>query len=55
MTLIFNCPACGHDHDEPADASFVLAVLCSDCELASILADRHADAEAERPEIPAAA
>jgi hypothetical protein len=55
MTLIFNCPACGHDHQEPADASFVLAVLCSDCELASILADRHADAEAERHEVPTAA
>ena len=54
MTMIFNCPACGHEHDEPANAAFVLAVICRDCELASILADL-ADTEAERHEIPAAA
>jgi hypothetical protein len=55
MTMIFNCPECGHEHDEPAHAAFVLAVLCRDCELASILADRLADADAERHEVPAAA
>jgi hypothetical protein len=54
MTMIFNCPTCGHEHDEPANAACVLAVICHDCELASIL-DRLADAEAERHEIPAAA
>jgi transcription elongation factor Elf1 len=55
MTTIFNCPACGHEHDEPATAAFVLAVICSDCELFSILAGRLADVEAERQEIRAAA
>jgi hypothetical protein len=55
MTLIFTCPTCGHEHGEPADAAFVLTVLCCDCELASILAERLADAEAEHHKVPAAA
>jgi len=55
MTMIFNCPECGHEHDRPAEATFVLTVVCSDCELGAILADRLADAEAERHEVPAAA
>jgi transcription elongation factor Elf1 len=55
MTTIFNCPACNHEHDEPAEAAFVLTVVCSDCELGSILADRLADAEAERHAIRPAA
>lgn len=37
MTYQFNCPDCGREHDEPADATFVLAVLCADCDLGASL------------------
>ena len=40
MKHLFHCPACGRQHDEPADATFVLAVRCADCEIAEILAVR---------------
>jgi transcription elongation factor Elf1 len=37
----FNCPECGHDHVEPIDATFVLAVRCADCDLTIALEARH--------------
>jgi hypothetical protein len=37
MTHLFNCPDCGREHDEPADAGFVLTVRCADCDLGAIL------------------
>jgi hypothetical protein len=33
MTHSFHCPDCGSEHCEPADATFVLAVRCSACDL----------------------
>jgi transcription elongation factor Elf1 len=37
MTHQFNCPDCGREHSEPADAAFVLTVLCADCDLGARL------------------
>ena len=34
MDHTFDCPACHAIHREPANAAFVLAVQCLDCELA---------------------
>ena len=51
----FSCPECGHEHEEPAVAIYVLAVLCDDCALALILAERREIAERRRHAIPAAA
>jgi transcription elongation factor Elf1 len=36
----FVCPECGHDHSEPLDATFVIAVRCADCDLAFALEAR---------------
>jgi len=33
MQDLFECPECGHTHDQPAHAAYVLTVLCLDCEL----------------------
>jgi len=30
---LFRCPDCGREHDAPAEATFVLAVVCFDCAL----------------------
>jgi acetone carboxylase gamma subunit len=29
----FFCPECASEHDQPAEATYVVAVLCLDCEL----------------------
>ncbi len=34
MLHIFICPDCRAEHSEPAEAHFLLAVLCSDCAMA---------------------
>ncbi len=31
---LFHCPDCRREHDEPAHATFVLAVQCLECALA---------------------
>ncbi len=33
MNQRFFCPECKSTHDAPAEASYVLTVLCLDCEL----------------------
>jgi len=56
MLHTFHCPECGHEHQDPADGQFVLAVRCTNCELeaAVIEAGERRSREAER-RIPAAA
>jgi hypothetical protein len=34
MVHIFICPECRSEHAEPAEAHFLLAVVCADCALA---------------------
>ena len=34
MLHIFICPDCRSEHSEPAEAHFLLAVLCNDCAMA---------------------
>jgi hydrogenase maturation factor HypF (carbamoyltransferase family) len=52
----FTCPDCGHEHQDPADARFVLTVRCTGCELEAGLIEvaERRSREAER-RIPAAA
>ncbi len=46
MNRPFECPDCGSQHDEPAEATYVLAVRCLDCELETLYrADRDAGFE----------
>jgi hypothetical protein len=33
MDYLFVCPSCRSVHNDPADAAFVLAALCLDCEI----------------------
>ncbi len=33
----FRCPECGCEHDQPAEAAFVVTVICLDCALLSDL------------------
>jgi acetone carboxylase gamma subunit len=35
MNQLFVCPECKSIHEEPAEASYVLTVLCLDCEIES--------------------
>ena len=51
MPHIFICPECRSEHAEPAEAHFLLAVLCVDC---AFEADDRAS-RAQRETIPAAA
>ncbi len=30
---LFRCTECGCEHDQPAEAAFVVAVICLDCAL----------------------
>lgn len=53
MLHIFICPDCRAEHSEPAEAHFVLAVICSDCAMAGDL-EIHQASSAFRG-IPAAA
>jgi len=39
MQDLFECPECGHTHDQPAHAAYVLTVLCLDCELEAFRRD----------------
>jgi hypothetical protein len=39
MNQLFDCPDCSRTHDEPADAAYVLAMRCLDCELEAQLRD----------------
>jgi acetone carboxylase gamma subunit len=50
MNQRFFCPDCKSIHEEPAEASYVLTVLCLECELEA----RYREALLE-PEIAAAA
>ncbi len=55
MIQRFYCPECKNEHDEPPEASFVLSVLCADCELLAFL-EAHFEASDRGPEaIPTAA
>lgn len=55
MIQRFYCPECKREHDEPAEAAFVLSVRCADCELRALL-EAHFEASNRGPEaIPAAA
>ncbi len=31
---LFRCPECGREHHDPAEGTFVLAVVCFDCAFA---------------------
>jgi hypothetical protein len=51
----FHCPECKREHDEPAEAAYVLSVRCADCELLTLL-EAHFEANSREPEaIPTAA
>jgi hypothetical protein len=51
----FYCPECKREHDQPAEATFVLSIRCNECELLGLL-EAHFEASAREPEaIPAAA
>ncbi len=52
MNRPFECPDCGCQHDEPAEATFVLTVRCLDCELEMLY---RADRDAAYETIPRAA
>jgi transcription elongation factor Elf1 len=43
MTHSFDCPECGREHDEPAEAAFVLAVRCGECDLRERIDARERD------------
>jgi len=45
---LFRCPDCGREHDEPAEATFVLAVVCFDCALVDVRSARPAVALDDR-------
>jgi hypothetical protein len=55
MLLLFSCPDCGHEHDDPADGSYALSVLCRDCELVAIFESRPVDVPFVTIDVPAAA
>src|SRR5271156_413854 len=46
MIALFDCPVCHRTHDEPLDATYVLAVRCLDCALDEVLFERR-DSERE--------
>jgi hypothetical protein len=54
MNKTYICPDCRHDHQSPAHASFVLMVLCVDCETAAVL-DRYAEDRSARDNLARAA
>ncbi len=48
MTHSFDCPDCGREHDEPAEAAFVLAVRCGECDLLERIDVRKRERELDR-------
>jgi hypothetical protein len=55
MIQRFYCPECKREHDEPAEAAFILSVRCADCDLLALL-EAHFEKSKRGPEaIPAAA
>ncbi len=48
MTHSFDCPECGREHDEPAEAAFVLAVRCGECDLLERIDVRKRERELDR-------
>jgi len=43
---LFRCPECGCEHDQPAEAAFVVAVICLDCALLNDIRSGQARSEA---------